>query len=152
MGAGPAGPLSPFGRAARPAPRWYGPGRKAALADELDNLALSWALGRQAAPRAGGAALLLRRAQGRPAQGAPLRGVTRCLPLFHDIRGSFDRDPATPFDLVELFEIKHFLVTLEQVQQAYAALPPCRDRVPSHGRGPRPGGPGRPPPSRLLRC
>src|SRR5699024_10685169 len=53
-----------------------------------------------------------------------LRGVTRCLPLFHDIRGSFDRDPGAPFDLVELFEIKHFLVTLEQLIQAYNALPP----------------------------
>ena len=51
--------------------------------------------------------------------------VTRkCLPLFHDIRGSFDRDPGSPFDLVELFEVKHFLVTLEQLTLAYGALPP----------------------------
>ena len=50
--------------------------------------------------------------------------MTRCLPLFHDIRGSFDRDPGAPFDLVELFELKHFLVTLEQVVQAYAKMPP----------------------------
>lgn len=54
---------------------------------------------------------------------AALRGVTRCLPLFHDIRGSFDREPGTPFDLVELFEIKHFLVTMEQVTDAYAKMP-----------------------------
>ena len=50
--------------------------------------------------------------------------MTRCLPLFHDIRGSFDRDPGSPFDLVELFEVKHFLVTLEQLTLAYGALPP----------------------------
>ena len=37
-------PLSPFGRAAARAPRWYGPGEEAALADELDNLALSLSL------------------------------------------------------------------------------------------------------------
>ncbi|MDE6589222.1 MAG: DNA mismatch repair protein MutS [Oscillospiraceae bacterium] len=98
-------PLSPFGRAAARAPRWYGPGQEAALERELDNVAL--ALG-----------LLDARDDG------ALRGVTRCLPQFHDIRGSFDRDPASPFDLVELFEIKHFLVLLEQVLQAYAALPP----------------------------
>ena len=118
-------PLSPFGRAAARAPRWYGPGEEAALADELDNLALSlslWDAKQLPEPEEQSCCCDAPKAV-RPKE-PPLRGVTRCLPLFHDIRGSFDRDPGNPFDLVELFEIKHFLVTLEQVQQAYAALPP----------------------------
>lgn len=100
-------PMSPFGRSAARALRWYGPGQEAELEQELDNVAL---------------ALDLWNGDGDTA--AALRGVTRCLPQFHDIRGSFDRDPGSPFDLVELFEIKHFLVLLEQVIRAYAALPP----------------------------
>lgn len=100
-------PMSPFGRSAARALRWYGPGQEAELEQELDNVAL---------------ALDLWNGDGDTA--AALRGVTRCLPQFHDIRGSFDRDPGSPFDLVELFEIKHFLVLLEQIIRAYAALPP----------------------------
>lgn len=98
-------PMSPFGRTAARTPRWYGPGQEEELETELDNVALAmelWGL----------------------KDSAPLRGVTRCLPLFHDIRNSFQRDPGNPFDLVELFEIKHFLVTLEQLTQAYASLTP----------------------------
>lgn len=98
-------PMSPFGRTAARSLRWYGPGQESELERELDNVAL---------------ALELWKAD----NGAALRGVTRCLPLFHDIRGSFDRDPDSPFDLVELFEIKHFLVLLEQLMQAYAVLTP----------------------------
>ena len=98
-------PMSPFGRTAARSLRWYEPEQEAELEGELDNVAL---------------ALELWRAD----NGAALRGVTRCLPLFHDIRGSFDRDPDNPFDLVELFEIKHFLVLLEQFLQAYEAMPP----------------------------
>lgn len=98
-------PLSPFGRAAARSLHWYGPGQEAELEQELDNVAL---------------ALNLSTADG----GAALRGVKRCLPLFHDIRGSFDRDPGSPFDLVELFEVKHFLVLLEQFLQAYGTIPP----------------------------
>lgn len=97
-------PLSPFGQAAARAPRWYGPGQEAELETELDNVSL---------------ALSLWEGDSIPA----LREITRCLPLFRDIRGSFERDPANPFDLVELFEIKHFLVVLEQLTQALAALP-----------------------------
>ena len=97
-------PLSPFGRAAARSPRWYGPGQEAELERELDNVALALELWE--------------------ADGAALRGVTRCLPLFRDIRGSFDRDPDNPFDLVELFEIKHFLILLEQLLQAYKEMPP----------------------------
>ena len=100
-------PMSPFGRVAARALCWYGPGQEEGLERELDNVAL---------------ALDLWNGDGDTA--AALRGVTRCLPLFHDIRGSFDRDPGSPFDLVELFEIKHFLVQLEQLLQAYASLPP----------------------------
>lgn len=99
-------PMSPFGRAAARTPRWYGPGQEAELEAELDNVALALELWNAEGPAAAG-----------------LRGVTRCLPLFHDIRGSFDRDPGSPFDLVELFEIKHFLVLLEQLTRAYQTLP-----------------------------
>lgn len=125
-------PMSPFGKAAAREPRWYAPGQEAALEEELDNVSLGlelWNAGNpqpeeapqcccDGAPKLDPAAL--------QDTAAALRGVTRCLPLFHDIRGSFDRDPGAPFDLVELFEIKHFLVTLEQLTLAYAAIPPFR--------------------------
>ena len=125
-------PMSPFGRAAARALRWYAPGEEAALTTELDNVALALDLWNAAGPAP---------AEPEPCCcGAPrldpaslkdiaalLRGVTRCLPLFHDIRGSLDRDPEKPFDLVELFEIKHFLVTLEQLTEAYAKLPPFQN-------------------------
>lgn len=121
-------PLSPFGRtAARDLP-WYGPGDEAALEEELDNVALSvelWNAGNarpQEGPACGCGGAELDGAELKDAASA-LRGVTRQLPLFHDIRGSFDRDPGVPFDLVELFEIKHFLVTLERLVQAYEAMP-----------------------------
>lgn len=122
-------PLSPFGKQAARAPRWYGPGEEAELEEELDNVALAmelWAAGGavpQAAEECGCEAPRLDPAQRKDAAAA-LRGVTRCLPLFHDIRGSFDREAGTPFDLVELFELKHFLVTLEQLTQAYNQMPP----------------------------
>ena len=100
----------------------------AALEEELDNVALAmelWAAGGTAPQAAEGCGCEAPRVN--PADlkdaAAALRGVTRCLPLFHDIRGSFDREPGTPFDLVELFEIKHFLVTMEQVTDAYAKMP-----------------------------
>ena len=120
--------LSPFGKQAARTPRWYGPGEEAALEEELDNVALAmelWAAGGTAPQAAEGCGCEAPRVN--PADlkdaAAALRGVTRCLPLFHDIRGSFDREPGTPFDLVELFEIKHFLVTMEQVTDAYAKMP-----------------------------
>ncbi|WP_297983593.1 DNA mismatch repair protein MutS [uncultured Oscillibacter sp.] len=125
-------PMSPFGRAAARALRWYAPGEEAALETELDNVALALEFWNAAgtlspepescccgAPRLDPASL--------KDMAAILRGVTRCLPLFHDIRGSLDRDPENPFDLVELFEIKHFLVTLEQLTVAYAKLPSFQD-------------------------
>ena len=121
-------PMSPFGKSAARSLRWYGPGDEADLEEELDNVSLAmelWNAG-STTPQADGcgcAPVQLTEAERKDAAAA-LRGVTRCLPLFHDIRGSFDREPGTPFDLVELFEIKHFLVTLEQLVQAYAALPP----------------------------
>ena len=123
-------PMSPFGKAAAREPRWYAPGQEAALEEELDNVSLGLALWNAGSPPAEDAPPCCCDAAPRldPAAlqdtAAALRGVTRCLPLFHDIRGSFDRDPGSPFDLVELFEVKHFLVTLEQLTLAYGALPP----------------------------
>jgi len=123
-------PMSPFGKAAAREPRWYAPGEEAALEEELDNVSLALELWNAAGSAADAEPVLcccdaprLDPASLQDAASA-LRGVTRCLPLFHDIRGSLDRDPGNPFDLVELFEIKHFLVTLEQLTQAYALLPP----------------------------
>lgn len=97
-------PLSPFGRSAARALPWYGPGNEDALEAELDNVAL-------ALPLLGD-------------QPPALREAERCLSMFHDVRGSLDRDPENPFDLVELFELKHFLITLEQLAKACEALPP----------------------------
>ncbi len=102
-------PLSPFGKTLARALRWYGPGQEEALEEEFDNIALAMELW-------GGG-------------DAALRGVTRQLPLFHDIRGSLDREPGVPFDLVELFEVKHFLVTLEQLTQAYAQMPQMKGLI-----------------------
>ena len=121
-------PMSPFGKLAARSLRWYGPGDEAELETELDNVALAmdlWAAGgtRPQEHDCCCESVALDPKQLKSAADA-LRGVTRCLPLFHDIRGSFDRDPGAPFDLVELFEIKHFLLTMEQVGQAYAAMPP----------------------------
>ena len=91
-------PLSPFGKQAARTPRWYGPGEEAALEEELDNVALAmelWAAGGTAPQAAEGCGCEAPRVD--PADlkdaAAALRGVTRCLPLFHDIRGSFDRAP-----------------------------------------------------------
>lgn len=81
---------------------WYGPGDRAALETELDNVGRGMELWRE--------------------NGNDFRGVTRCLPLFHDIHGSLDRDARSPFDLVELFELKHFLLTTVQLTEAYASL------------------------------
>lgn len=97
-------PLSPFGRAAARSLRWYGPGEEAALEAELSNVEQALPLWAENPPH--------------------FRAMTRCLPLFHDIRGSLDREADSPFDLVELFELKHFLLTLEQISAAYGALRP----------------------------
>lgn len=123
-------PMSPFGRAAARNLRWYGPGDEDALTTELDNVALAlelWnAAGTAGAREEAPSCCTAPRLDPSRLKDIPslLRGLTRCLPLFHDIQGSLDRDPENPFDLVELFEIKHFLVTLEQLTGAYAKLPP----------------------------
>lgn len=96
-------PFSPFGKQAARSLPWYGPGREDALEAELGNVALALPLVEK--------------------QDKPLRETARCLSLFHDVRGSLDRDPGNPFDLVELFELKHFLITLEQLERACLALP-----------------------------
>ncbi len=96
-------PLSPFGRQAARALPWYAPGQEDALEAELNNVAL-------ALPVLEG-------------QDKPLRESARCLSMFNDVRGSLDRDPENPFDLAELFELKHFLITLEGLERVCRALP-----------------------------
>lgn len=96
-------PLSPFGKQSARALPWYIPGQEDALEAELNNIAL---------------ALPVLEGQDRP-----LRELARCLSRFNDVRGSLDRDLENPFDLVELFELKHFLVTLEQLEQVCRSLP-----------------------------
>lgn len=96
-------PLSPFGRALLRDLPWYDPGQEAALEQELSNVA-------QAIPLW--------------VDNSPLfRTLSRGLTQFHDLRNTFERGEGNPFDLVELFEVKHFLLTLHQVATAYGQLP-----------------------------
>ena len=92
-------PASPFGRALLRSPRWYGPGEEEELEAEFSRLA----------------ALL----PPHPAQDAVLHQLAQ----FRDVRNTFRRD-GTPMDAVELFELKHFLLTLERLCEAASALPP----------------------------
>ncbi|UQT48961.1 hypothetical protein M5E87_02480 [Flavonifractor plautii] len=119
-------PLSPFGKQAARTPGGTAPARRPPWRRSWTTWPWPWSCGPprhrpQAAEGCGCEAPRVNPADLKDAAAA-LRGVTRCLPLFHDIRGSFDREPGTPFDLVELFEIKHFLVTMEQVTDAYAKM------------------------------
>ncbi len=95
-------PLSAFGRALPLT--WYDAGQEAALEIELSNVAQALPLWETQTPT--------------------FRALTRGLTQFHNIRNSFDRNAGNPFDLVELFEVKHFLLTLEQVLTAYRSLSP----------------------------
>ena len=91
---------SPFGAAMARNPAWYGPGQEAELTEELLRVeqALNWA-------------------------SAQLETLIHLLSEFHDIRSSFHRHGNAPMDLVELFEVKHFLLRLERIAQVYAASP-----------------------------
>ena len=96
-------PASPFGHALVRSPRWYEPGEEALLETELSRVE----------------ALRTLLDAGEPA----LDSLTHILSEFHDIRNSLKRPTSAPMDEVELFEVKHFLIHLERLSQAYAAIP-----------------------------
>lgn len=93
-------PATPFGTALAREPEWYGPGREEELKAELERVecALGW-------------------------DGARVDALGHHLSQFRDIRNSFARQYNTPMDVVELFEVKHFLLCLERLMQAYAPAP-----------------------------
>ena len=118
-------PLSPFGKQAARTPRWYGPGEEAALEEELDNVALAmelWAAGGtapQAAEGCGCEAPRVNPADLEDAAACGGGGPAAC--LFRHPRLS---SPGPSYPLNDtIFEIKRFLVTMEQVTDAYAKMP-----------------------------
>lgn len=96
-------PLTPFGRDLARAAGWYGPGEKTALEEELGNIAL--ACGQHAR------------------HGSVFATILNILIAFRDIKGSLGQSRSTPMDEVELFEIKHFLLSLSRLEEAYARIP-----------------------------
>ncbi len=93
-------PASPFGLARVREPEWYGPGNEAELDAELARVecALGW-------------------------DSAHADALTHCLSEFRDIRNSFQRRSNAPMDVVELFEVKHFLLRLERLAEQYRLAP-----------------------------
>lgn len=92
--------VSPFGYARVREPEWYGPGSEAELDAELDaelarvECAMAW-------------------------DNVHADALTHCLSEFRDIRNSFQRVSNAPMDVVELFEVKHFLLRLERLAEQY---------------------------------
>lgn len=97
-------PLTPFGRTMARAPRWYAPEERKELETELANL--EQALGLMVAGH------------------SALASLNVAFQAFRDPRNSLSRPEDAPMDEVELFEIKYFLLTLEQLVNRYVALPP----------------------------
>ena len=91
---------SPLGYALSREGVWYGPGQEGELNGELDRVAAAMALEPGAADR-----------------------LIHCISFFKDIRGSFRRDTGAPMDILELFEVKHFLLSLQRLAEVYAAAP-----------------------------
>lgn len=91
---------SPFGGALAREPEWYGPGREEELDGELGRVeqALAW-------------------------DGRRTDALVHGLSQFRDIRNSFARQYNAPMDVVELFEVKHFLLCLERLAEEYASAP-----------------------------
>lgn len=91
---------SPFGGAMARNPAWFGPGQETELAAELLRVeqALTW-------------------------DSTHLETLTHLLSEFRDIRSSFTRHNNVPMDLVELFEVKHFLLRLERLAETYSTSP-----------------------------
>lgn len=92
--------VSPFGYALGREPRWYGPGSELELEAELDRIARSMDM-----------------------DGRQTDALVHQLSDFRDIRNSFYRAAGAPMDVVELFEVKHFLLTLERLAAVYAGAP-----------------------------
>lgn len=96
-------PLTPFGRSLARAARWYGPNDKALLEEELGNVELACTQHEK--------------------NGKTLGLLSNILNAFRDIQGSLSPTRSAPLDEVELFEVKHFLLTLRRLEEAYVSLP-----------------------------
>lgn len=96
---------SPFGRDEVRRVEWYGPGQEERLAEELDRVeqVLAW--------------------EDRDV-------LINELSLFRDIRGCFNREYDVPMDVVELFEVKHFLLHLERMEKVYVHTLPGVELIP----------------------
>lgn len=92
--------VTPFGHALAREPEWYGPGREEELEAELERVS-----------------------RAAETDGSRTDRLVHCLGEFKDIRNSFRRAPGAPMDVVELFEVKHFLLSLERLAEVYAAQP-----------------------------
>lgn len=97
--------LSPFGHELVRRPTWYGPGREGELNAEFDRVELALAL-----PKAD--------------------ELRHELSQFRDIRGTFRREGGAPMDVVELFQVKHFLLRLERLTEIYQNALPGVEPVP----------------------
>ena len=87
---------SPFGSNMARNPTWFGSGQENELSEELLRVeqALAW-------------------------DSMHLETLIHLLSEFHDIRSSFHRHSNAPMDMVELFEVKHFLLRLERLAASY---------------------------------
>ena len=92
--------VSPFGHARVREPEWYGPGRENELSAELARVECAMAWGN-----------------------AHVDALIHCLSEFRDIRNSFQRVSNAPMDVVELFEVKHFLLRLDRLAEQYQSAP-----------------------------
>lgn len=86
---------SPYGHALLRQPRWYGPGEEEALEEELSRV--EEALGMEK---------------------SRMEELSHLLSAFRDIRGSFRRTAGAAMDVVELFEVKYFLLCLDRLSLA----------------------------------
>lgn len=85
---------TPFGRTLLREPNWYSPGQEEELNAEFDRVetVLGW---------------------------EQPDVLIHALSMLRDIRNSFRRQSNVPMDLVELFEVKHFLLHLARVRELY---------------------------------
>lgn len=96
-------PLSPLGKSrARELP-WFSPAQRAELEEELGRVAVAKELA----------------VKGHHVLGS----ILTLLPQFKDIRGSLDQGRTASFDMVELFQLKEFLLLLERLVPLCQKLP-----------------------------